>query len=213
MPEWFWFQFTIFLFCRIKPSLRIAWRESCRAGSFPLLMGCAAHSTKWAVSGSFSLLILCLWALHIYRCIYTLYIYCAYSCFRPIEQEPELLTVYPPPRSTWVRSRFVTCLGGVCVVRVVKLHVITFLVPCCDVRYDFRVKTMFYSSRLALVSPEGVRVLFMLFVFIYFRSTWVHTGLRGILVARSFFFSIVFSLWLDIRFSQVSVFAVWLHAW
>jgi hypothetical protein len=34
-----------------------------------------------------------------------------------------------------------TYLIGVCVVQVVKLHVFTFLVPCCDVCYDFRVKT------------------------------------------------------------------------
>jgi hypothetical protein len=38
------------------------------------------------------------------------------------------------------------CVRGFRVVRVVKLHVITFLVPCCDVRYDFCVETMLDSS-------------------------------------------------------------------
>jgi hypothetical protein len=37
-------------------------------------------------------------------------------------------------------------LSRVRVVRVFKLHVFTFLGPCCDVHYDFRIKTMFDSS-------------------------------------------------------------------
>ena len=36
-----------------------------------------------------------------------------------------------------VSPPLLTCVSGV---RVVKLHVFTFLVRCCDVRYDFRVK-------------------------------------------------------------------------
>jgi len=34
---------------------------------------------------------------------------------------------------------------------VVKIYFFTFLVPCCDVRYDFRVKTMFDSPLLPFV--------------------------------------------------------------
>ena len=34
---------------------------------------------------------------------------------------------------------------------VVLLYVFTFLVPCCDVFYDFRIKTMFGSSFLRVV--------------------------------------------------------------
>ena len=56
-------------------------------------------------------------------------------------------------------------LCGVRVVHVVKLHVFTFLIPCCEVRYDFRVKMMFDSSWLPVL--QEVHVLFMLFVFIY----------------------------------------------
>ena len=48
----------------------------------------------------------------------------------------------------------------------VKLHVFKFLVPCCDVRYDFRVKTMLGSSLFPFVLSR-VHVLFMLSVFIY----------------------------------------------
>jgi hypothetical protein len=52
------------------------------------------------------------------------------------------------------------------VVLVVKLHVFTFLVLCCDVRYNFRVKR--YSIRLSfLFLCSKVHVLFMLFVIIY----------------------------------------------
>jgi hypothetical protein len=36
---------------------------------------------------------------------------------------------------------FLTCLSGVRVVHVVKLHVLMVLVPCYDVRYDFCVNT------------------------------------------------------------------------
>jgi hypothetical protein len=35
-----------------------------------------------------------------------------------------------------------TCLSGSLVLHVVRLLVFTFLVPCFDVRFDFRVKTM-----------------------------------------------------------------------
>ena len=56
------------------------------------------------------------------------------------------------------------CLSGVCVVHVVKLHVFTFLVPCCDVRYyfryDFRVNTMFDSSSLLHVFISDSCVVF-----------------------------------------------------
>ncbi len=42
---------------------------------------------------------------------------------------------------------FFTCLNsGVRAVLVIKLHLFTFLVPYCDVSYDFRVKTTFDSS-------------------------------------------------------------------
>jgi hypothetical protein len=40
------------------------------------------------------------------------------------------------------------------------------VVPCCDVRYDFSVKTMFSSSLLPFVL-NGVHALFILFVFMY----------------------------------------------
>jgi hypothetical protein len=48
---------------------------------------------------------------------------------------------------------------------VVLLPVFMFWVPCCDIRYDFRIKTMFGSSL-----PPGVcrraHILFTLFVFV-----------------------------------------------
>jgi hypothetical protein len=49
---------------------------------------------------------------------------------------------------------------------VALLCVFTFLVPCCDVRYDFRRKTMFRSSLPPIVCSSA-HVLFTLFVFAY----------------------------------------------
>jgi hypothetical protein len=45
------------------------------------------------------------------------------------------------------------------------LCVFTFWAPCCDVRYDFRIKMMFCSS-LPPVVCRGTHVLFTLFVFV-----------------------------------------------
>jgi hypothetical protein len=50
----------------------------------------------------------------------------------------ELLTILVHPNS----PPFPTCLSGMRAAHV-KLHVFTFLVPWCDVQYDFNVKTMF----------------------------------------------------------------------
>ena len=47
----------------------------------------------------------------------------------------------------------------------VLLCVFTFWVPCCDIRYDFRIKSMF-SSSLPPVICRRAHVLFTLFVFV-----------------------------------------------
>ena len=49
---------------------------------------------------------------------------------------------------------------------VVLLCVFTFRVPFCDVRYDFRIDTMFGLS-LPPVVFRRAHVLFMLFVFVF----------------------------------------------
>ena len=54
----------------------------------------------------------------------------------------------------------------------VLLYVSTFLVPCCDVFHDFRIKTMFGSSFLRVVCREA-HVLIMLFVFVF--AQWYQT--------------------------------------
>ena len=56
--------------------------------------------------------------------------------------EQELLTL-PEHMSS---SPYFNGLSRVRVVHVFKLHVFTYLGPCSDVRYDFRIKTMFDSS-------------------------------------------------------------------
>jgi hypothetical protein len=48
---------------------------------------------------------------------------------------------------------------------VVLLYVFTFWFPCCDVRYDFRIQTMFGSSVPPVVCRRA-HVLFTLFVFV-----------------------------------------------
>jgi hypothetical protein len=48
----------------------------------------------------------------------------------------------------------------------VVICVFTFLVPCCDVPYDFRIKTKFCSS-LPPVVRRMAHVLFVLYVFTY----------------------------------------------
>ena len=56
-------------------------------------------------------------------------------------------------------------ISEVRVVQVTKLHVFTFLVPFCDFRHDFLVKTTFV--RLDSDFFFGLHVLFMLLLFIY----------------------------------------------
>ena len=54
---------------------------------------------------------------------------------------------------------------------VVVLCVFTFWVPCCDVRYDIRIKTMF-GSYLPPVVCRRAHDSFTLFVFAYAECTW-----------------------------------------
>jgi len=61
------------------------------------------------------------------------------------------------------------------VVRVVMLCVLRFLVPCCDVRYDFSIKTMFGSSLPPVVCRKS-HVIFILFVLV--NVWWCPTPIR-----------------------------------
>ena len=54
---------------------------------------------------------------------------------------------------------------AICDLKWTKLCVFTFWDPCCDVRYDFRIETMFGSS-LPLVVCRSPHVLFTLFLFV-----------------------------------------------
>ena len=54
-----------------------------------------------------------------------------------------------------------TCLSGTRVVHVVKLHVFTFSIPCCDVRYDFHVKALFDSSPICFISVICIYLLIL----------------------------------------------------
>ena len=73
-----------------------------------------------------------------------------------------------PFGSTWGHPRF---YGGVCVAHifsffcVVLLGVFIFWVPCCDVRYDCSIITVFGSSLLPVVCRRA-HVLLTLFVFV-----------------------------------------------
>ena len=67
----------------------------------------------------------------------------------------------PTLASIWVHPRFLVGL----VLFLCCPILFTFWVPCCDVRYDFRIKTMFGSSLTAVICRR-VHVLFTLFVFV-----------------------------------------------
>ena len=58
----------------------------------------------------------------------------------------------------------------------VLLRVFTFRVPCCDVRYDFRIKLMFGSSLHPVVFRRA-HVLFTLFVFVCAQWCLTHSVL------------------------------------
>jgi len=75
-----------------------------------------------------------------------------------------------------------TFISGV-LVHVVTFHVSSVLVPCCDLRYDFRVKTMFGSSSLQVVLSE-INALLTLFVFIYvfWCPTWFPCQMMLVLI-------------------------------
>ena len=55
---------------------------------------------------------------------------------------------------------------------VVLLYVFTFLVPCCDVFYDFRIKTMFGSSVLFV---RGL-MSYLCYLFLF-----AHIGIKHVL--------------------------------
>jgi hypothetical protein len=57
-----------------------------------------------------------------------------------------------------------------------ELYVFTFWVPCCDVRYDFCIKTMFGSS-LPPVVCRRPHVLFTLFMFVWVQWCPTHVVL------------------------------------
>ena len=52
-------------------------------------------------------------------------------------------------------------------VLVVLVCVIMFRVPCCHVRYDFRIILAMFGSSVLPVVCRRARVLFMLFVFVW----------------------------------------------
>jgi hypothetical protein len=69
-------------------------------------------------------------------------------------QQCENRSVYESIRTFFLKTKLMLTL---------LLCVFAFLVPCCDVRYDFRIKTMFCSSLLPVVgSRADVYVLFTL---------------------------------------------------
>ena len=76
--------------------------------------------------------------------------------------EQELLTL-PEHLSS---SPFFTCFCGVCVVHGVKLYAFTVLVPYCDVRYNFRVKTFVSILRDSFLFCRGLIFVFV-FTYIY----------------------------------------------
>jgi len=76
--------------------------------------------------------------------------------------------------STWVHP---VIFGGIRVAHLVIVlcllsyfYIFTYWVPCCDVRYDFHIKTMLALSLPPVVCKRD-HVLFTLFVFVWFVFT------------------------------------------
>ena len=65
------------------------------------------------------------------------------------------------------------CFGGVSVAHLFSFFVLSYYVPCCDVRYDFRIKTIFGSS---LSSVVGERMSYLRYLCLF-----VHSGVQHIL--------------------------------
>ena len=88
--------------------------------------------------------------------------------FWGIRNQASIITWGPMGRKCWrncnrTRLNYLICNIVFCVI---LLCVLTFFVPCCDVCYDFHIKTMFGSSLLPVVCRRA-HVLFTLFVFVY----------------------------------------------
>ena len=76
----------------------------------------------------------------------------------------------------------------------------TFWVPCCDVRYDFRIKTMFGSSLPPVVCRRD-HVLFTLFVFVCVQCCLTHIVFFFVLCTLCCQFLWVVHFWLPLRYS------------
>jgi hypothetical protein len=119
--------------------------------------------------------------------------------------------------SQFICRTLMLCLCYLCLLAyigaqyLVLLYVFTFLVPCCDVRYHFRIKTMFQLFVWGLMSNlcylcflpyNGVKHVLTIWLkpwvsykrqeFLIFESTWVHLQfLVGSVIL--IFFLIIFS--------------------
>ena len=74
------------------------------------------------------------------------------------------------------------------VVYVVLLCIFTFLVPCCDVRYEFRIKTMFSSSSSPVVCRRAHVLLCFVYVYLYWCPAICFVHLFGSLCCALFVF-------------------------
>jgi hypothetical protein len=69
----------------------------------------------------------------------------------------------------------------------VSVHYYVIKLTCCDVRYDFRIKTMFGSS-LSPVVCRRAHVLFTLCVCVCVLCLFAHSGVQHILLCFCFVF-------------------------
>jgi len=116
-------------------------------------------------------------------------------------KKQELLT-FPEHLSSSPVIWWSPCCSSVCVffcVCVVLLYVFTFWIPYCDVRYDFRIKTIFGSSLQQIVCRR-VHVLFTLFVLVC--VLWCPTHIVFLLCG---FLRIVYPIYVA-SFSGLSIF-------
>ena len=81
-------------------------------------------------------------------------------------------------------------------------YVSTFWFPCCDVRYDFRIQTMFGSSLPPVVCMRAQVLLMFLCLFVY-------SGIQNILCTQCCQFLWIVYFLLSLRYSLTFIYLVY----
>ena len=84
-------------------------------------------------------------------------------------------------------------------------YVSTFWVPCCDVRYDFRIQSMFGSSLPPVVCMRAHKTCFL--------CLFAYSGIQDILCTQCCQFLWIVYFWLPLRYSVTFIYIPYLIMW